>query len=114
MTLAATLRAQAAVLVALADELERGAAAPSDDTWIPVGRPPADLGARAGELRAAIRRGEIPATTSGRRVLVRRADVRAWLEARAACRVAVAPAVAVDPVAATAARMGLRFVGGAR
>lgn len=123
MSVAAALRAQARVLEALADELEQSERAPSasPDAWIAVVRPPADLGCSSGELRAAVKRGELVATTSGRRVLVKRGDVVAWLERRAAVR-SPAPRKARkaprlpegDAVADSAARMGLRLVGGAR
>jgi len=115
MSLSAVLRAQARVLEALAaelEQLERATAAPSPEAWFAVGRPHADLGCSSGELRAAVKRGELVATTSGRRVLVRRGDVLAWLERRAARRTDVATPATADPLAATASKLGLRLVGG--
>lgn len=80
MTLAAALRAQAAVLLALADQLERGESEPRADVLALVG--PGDVGVTAREWRSAIASGQLRAARVGKRLLATREDFAAYLASR--------------------------------
>ena len=115
--LADALRAQAAVLLALADAADSepsGAPPQPDDARVARATP----GPPVRTLRSAIRRGELPAVRVGRSYMVTRSDLDVWLDAR---RVQPRPPVRREPSSpaeraiARARRDGtLRVVGGGR
>lgn len=90
MNVADALRAQAAVLLALADEAEREPAPGDAGELVAL----ANAGPPIRTLRLAVRRGELAAMRVGRSYMIRRADLAAWLQARA---VKPRPAVRREP-----------------
>ncbi len=81
MSVAAALRAQAAVLLALADQIERGEPAePRPELPAMVG--PADVGVTRSEWKSAIASGQLKASRVGKRLLATREDFAAYLASR--------------------------------
>jgi hypothetical protein len=81
---------RAATLGAIADEIDRAA-----DAWIPIDDGAALANVSPRVLREAASRGEIVLGGSGRRRVVRRADLDTWIKARASKLIA-APIAAND------------------
>lgn len=100
---------RAATLDAMADEIDRAA-----DAWLDLDQAASIAHVRPRVLRDAASRGEIVLGGAGRRRVVRRADLDAWIASRATTRT-IAPitkcanddrADARASVARSAARMG--------
>ena len=114
-THADALRATAAALVALADSLDAApveAPRPAGESWVD-GRSCAPL--RRRKFLALIAAGELPAVADGRRWLVRRSDLDAFLAGRIERREAPTSTTARDRwLEGRLAARGMKLVGGGR